>query len=424
MLGNFTYCNPTRLYFGKDALDGLNKELPKFGKNVLFVYGGGSIKKNGIYDKVLEICVKNGKNVFEDAGVMPNPTTDKLHEGIERARACKADFILAVGGGSVCDYAKALSASVHLDDDPWEKYYVRSEAPNCEIVPVGCVLTMVGTGSEMNGGAVITNTAQKLKIGHVFSDEVFPKFSVLNPEFTFTVPKYQMVAGIFDIMSHIFEQYFSGTDDCSNDYIMEGMLRSLIHSANIAVENPKDYEARSNIMWLATWALNTFVEKGKTTDWEVHMLGQAVGAHTDATHGMTLSAVSLPYYRYILPYGAERFARHAVNVWGVNPEGKSTEEVGEEGLSVMEKWMKKIGLVTNISELGVTEEDIDAVADSTLVMKGGYKVLTKDDIKTILRASLGNLATKKAYARAYAFLMQNLKYSLRPFRRQTTDRAC
>lgn len=388
MLGNFTYCNPTRLYFGKDALDGLNKELPKFGKNVLFVYGGGSIKKNGIYDKVLEICVKNGKNVFEDAGVMPNPTTDKLREGIERARACKADFILAVGGGSVCDYAKALSASVHLDDDPWEKYYVRSEAPNCEIVPVGCVLTMVGTGSEMNGGAVITNTAQKLKIGHVFSDEVFPKFSVLNPEFTFTVPKYQMVAGIFDIMSHIFEQYFSGTDDCSNDYIMEGMLRSLIHSANIAVENPKDYEARSNIMWLATWALNTFVEKGKTTDWEVHMLGQAVGAHTDATHGMTLSAVSLPYYRYILPYGAERFARHAVNVWGVNPEGKSTEEVGEEGLSVMEKWMKKIGLVTSISELGVTEEDIDAVADSTLVMKGGYKVLTKDDIKAILRASL------------------------------------
>lgn len=388
MLGNFTYCNPTRLYFGKDALDGLNKELPKFGKNVLLVYGGGSIKKNGIYDKVLKICVKNGKNIFEDAGVMPNPTTDKLREGIERARACKADFILAVGGGSVCDYAKALSASVHLDDDPWEKYYVRSEAPNCEIVPVGCVLTMVGTGSEMNGGAVITNTAQKLKIGHVFSDEVFPKFSVLNPEFTFTVPKYQMVAGIFDIMSHIFEQYFSGTDDCSNDYIMEGMLRSLIHSANIAVENPKDYEARSNIMWLATWALNTFVEKGKTTDWEVHMLGQAVGAHTDATHGMTLSAVSLPYYRYILPYGAERFARHAVNVWGVNPEGKSTEEVGEEGLSVMEKWMKKIGLVTSISELGVTEEDIDAVADSTLVMKGGYKVLTKDDIKTILRASL------------------------------------
>lgn len=388
MLGNFTYCNPTRLYFGKDALDGLNKELPKFGKNVLLVYGGGSIKKNGIYDKVLEICVKNGKNVFEDAGVMPNPTTDKLREGIERARACKADFILAVGGGSVCDYAKALSASVHLDDDPWEKYYVRSEAPNCEIVPVGCVLTMVGTGSEMNGGAVITNTAQKLKIGHVFSDEVFPKFSVLNPEFTFTVPKYQMVAGIFDIMSHIFEQYFSGTDDCSNDYIMEGMLRSLIHSANIAVENPKDYEARSNIMWLATWALNTFVEKGKTTDWEVHMLGQAVGAHTDATHGMTLSAVSLPYYRYILPYGAERFARHAVNVWGVNPEGKSTEEVGEEGLSVMGKWMKKIGLVTSISELGVTEEDIDAVADSTLVMKGGYKVLTKDDIKAILRASL------------------------------------
>lgn len=303
MLGNFEYYNPTKLYFGEQALDGLRKELPKYGKNVLLVYGGGSIQKNGIYDQVVSILQECGKTIVEDAGVMPNPTAEKLKEGCERARAGKVDFILAVGGGSVCDYAKAVSVSVHCPEDPWEKFYIREEEPENEIIPVGCVLTMVGTGSEMNAGSVITNHEQKLKIGHVFGEEVMPKFSILNPTFTFTLPKYQMIAGFFDIMSHILEQYFSGTDDNTSDYLMEGLLKSLIHSAKIAVENPKDYEARSNIMWIATWALNTLVEKGKTTDWEVHMIGQAVGAYTDATHGMTLSAVSLPYYRYILQAG-------------------------------------------------------------------------------------------------------------------------
>lgn len=388
MLGNFTYCNPTKLYFGKDALNGLNEELPKYGKNVLLVYGGGSIKKNGIYDKVVKILKENGKNIFEDSGVMPNPTTEKLYEGIARAKKAKADFILAVGGGSCCDYAKALSISVNCKEDPWDKYYLRFEEPSCKIIPVGCVLTMVGTGSEMNGGAVITNHAQKLKIRHIFGEEVFPKFSILNPEFSMTLPKYQMVAGIYDIMSHILEQYFSGNDDNSSDYIMEGMLRSLISSALVAVKNPKDYQARSNIMWLATWALNTFVAKGKTTDWEVHMLGQAVGAHTDATHGMTLSAVSMPYYHHILPYGVEKFKRYAINVWGVSAGRKSDEEIANEGLDRMEKWMKKIGLVMNISDLGANEKMINAIAKSTLVMKGGYKVLTQKEIKEILKASL------------------------------------
>ena len=388
MLGNFTYCNPTKLYFGKDALNGLKEELTKYGKNVLLVYGGGSIKKNGIYDKVVKILKENGKNIFEDGGVMPNPTTEKLYEGIERAKKAKADFILAVGGGSCCDYAKALSISVNCKEDPWEKYYIRFEEPSCKIIPVGCVLTMVGTGSEMNGGAVITNHAQKLKIGHIFGEEVFPKFSILNPEFSMTLPKYQMVAGIYDIMSHILEQYFSGNDDNSSDYIMEGMLRSLISSALVAVKNPKDYQARSNIMWLATWALNTFVAKGKTTDWEVHMLGQAVGAHTDATHGMTLSAVSMPYYHHILPYGLEKFKRYAINVWGVSAGRKSDKNIAKEGLARMEKWMKKIGLVMNISDLGANEKMINGIAKSTLVMKGGYKVLTQKEIKQILKESL------------------------------------
>ena len=388
MLGNFTYCNPTKLYFGKNALEGLKEELPKYGKNVLLVYGGGSIKKNGIYDKVVAVLKECGKQIFEDAGVMPNPTTDKLAEGVARAREAKADLILAVGGGSVCDYAKAVSVSVNCDEDPWDKYYIRFEEPTCEIVPVGCVLTMVGTGSEMNGGSVITNREQKLKIGHVFGEEVFPKFSVLDPEYTYTLPKYQMVSGIYDIMSHILEQYFSGTDDNTSDYIMEGLLRSLIHSANVAVEDPTNYEARSNIMWTATWALNTLIAKGKDTDWEVHMLGQAVGAHTDATHGMTLAAVSMPYYRLIMPYGLAKFARYAVAVWGVDPAGKSQETVASEGLAKMEAWMKSIGLVMNITDLGATPEMVDGLVESTLVMEGGYKVLTKEDIRNIFVQSL------------------------------------
>lgn len=389
MLGNFTYCNPTKLYFGKESIKGLNKELPKYGKNVLLVYGGGSIKKSGIYDEIVKILKDNGKEIFEDAGVMPNPTVEKLNEGMEIARKSKADFILAVGGGSVCDYAKAVSVSVNCKEDAWEKYYIRFEDVDKEtkIIPIGCVLTMVGTGSEMNGGSVITNHSQKLKIGHVFGENVFPKFSILNPEYTFTLPKYQMVSGIYDIMSHILEQYFSGTDDNTSDYIMEGLLKSLIHSAEIAIENPKDYEARSNIMWTATWALNTLVAKGKTQDWEVHMLGQSVGAHTDATHGMTLAAVSMPYYRYILPYGLAKFKRYAINVWNVNGENKSDKEIAEEGLAKMEAWMKKIGLVMNITELGAKEEMLDGMVKSSLIMEGGYKILNKDDIKAILKAS-------------------------------------
>lgn len=390
MLGKFVFSNPTKLYFGENSLDYLNDELPKYGNNVQLVYGGGSIKKNGIYDKVIEILKANGKKIIEDGGVMSNPTVEKLNEGVKLARDGKADLILAVGGGSCCDYAKAVSISVNCKEDPWEKYYLKFEDvdDDTEIIPVGCVLTMVGTGSEMNGGAVITNHESKMKIGHVFGDRVFPKFSILDPTFTYTLPKYQMVSGFYDILNHITEQYFSGEDDNTSDYIMEGLMRSLIHSSRIAVENPENYEARSNIMWTATWALNTLVAMGKSTDWMVHMLGQAVGAHTDATHGMTLAAVSLPYYRHIMPYGLAKFKRFAENVWNVNPEGKSDEKVTEEGLNAMEAWMKEIGVVMNIRELGVTEDMLEGLVKSTLIMDGGYKVLTADEILEIFKESM------------------------------------
>ena len=271
MLGNFSYKNATKLYFGEDALNYLNEELPKYGKNVVLIYGGGSIKKNGVYDRVISILKANGKNVVEDAGVMPNPTADKLREGVKIAKTHNADLLLAVGGGSCCDYAKAVSVSVHCDDDPWEKYFIRFEEPDCKIVPVGCILTMAGTGSEMNGGAVITNHETKQKIGHVFGDEVMPKFAILNPRFTMSLPKRQMVAGIYDIFNHICEQYFSGEDDNVSDYLAEALMKSVIRNSLIAIDNPEDYEARSNIMWAATWALNTLIACGKSTDWMVHM---------------------------------------------------------------------------------------------------------------------------------------------------------
>lgn len=388
MLGNFIYSNPTKLYFGMDSLDYLKIELENYGKNIMLVYGGGSIKKNGIYDKVVEILKSSGKTIIEDCGVMPNPTVEKLYEGCEIARQNDIDLILAVGGGSCCDYAKAVSVSAYCNDDPWEKYYIRFEEPDNKIIPVGCVLTMVGTGSEMNGGAVITNHKSKLKIGHIFGESAFPKFAILNPLFTLTLPKYQMVSGFYDIFNHITEQYFSGKDDNTSDYIMEGLMKSLIHSSKIAVKNPGDYEARSNIMWTATWALNTLVAKGKATDWMVHMLGQAVGAYTDAAHGMTLAAVSLPYYRYICHYGLEKFKRFAVNVWNVNPNGKTDEEIAAKGLAAMESWMKELGLVMNISDLGVTKDMLEGIADSTFIMEGGYKILTHEEIVTILNNSL------------------------------------
>lgn len=392
MLGDFSFCNPTKLYFGKNSLCHLKDEVAKYGKKILFVYGGGSIKRNGIYDAVVSVLKSGGKEIVELGGVMPNPTSEKLVEGCNLARAEKVDFILAVGGGSTIDYAKGVSVGALYDGDPWEKYYLKMEEPANPLIPVGAVLTMVGTGSEMNGGSVITNHEQKLKIGHVFGEEVFPKFAILNPEFTFSVPKRQMVAGVYDIFNHICEQYFSGSDDNTSDYISEGLLKSVVHSSKIAVQNPNDYEARSNLMWTATWALNTLIAKGKATDWMVHMIGQAVGAYTDATHGMTLSAVSLAYYKTQMEAGLSKFVRFAKNVFDVPGEvggkAKSDMQIAREGLDEMKKWMQEIGVTLSLKELGVTPDMFDGIASATFIMDGGYKTLSKDDVIQILKESM------------------------------------
>ena len=390
MLGNFIYSNPTKLYFGDEAQKNLVEALSGFGKKVMLTYGGGSIKRNGVYDDVITALTAAGKEVVELPGVMPNPTVDKLIEGCKVARENDVDFILAVGGGSTIDYAKAVSVSAWYDGDAWERFWVKQDDPKAgeRIIPVGAVLTMAGTGSEMNGGSVITNHATKMKIGKVFGEEVMPKFAVLNPRYTFSLPHRQMVAGIFDTMSHIMEQYFSGDDDSTSDYLAEGLMRSVIASSRVAVKDPENYEARSNLMWSATWALNTLIGEGKSQDWMVHMIGQAIGAYTDATHGMTLSGVSEAFYRHIMKYALKRFARFAHVVWEIPAEGKSDEQLASEGIDALAAWIKEIGAASEITSLGVTEDMLDGIADATIILTGGYETLNHDDIVEILRKSL------------------------------------
>lgn len=389
MLGNFVYYNPTKLYFGTEVEKNLTDALKGFGKRVLLMYGGGSVKKNGIYDTVVKVLKDSGKEIKEISGVMPNPTLEKVKEGMKVAKECEADLILAVGGGSTIDYAKAVSASAYYNGDAWENFWLKQNDPaeNQKVIPVGSVLTLAGTGSEMNGGSVITDEANKLKVGKVFGDRLIPKFAILNPRYTYSLPKNQMVAGMFDIMSHIMEQYFSGDDDSTSDYLSEGLMRSLISSSRVAVKDPENYEARSNIMWIATWALNTLIGKGKDQDWEVHMIAHAIGAYTHATHGMALAGISAAYYRLIMKYGLHRFVRFAKVVWEVPTMGKSDEEVAKAGIDALENWIKEIGAASNISMLGVTEDMFEGIVSATF-LGGGYKQITKDDVVTILKASL------------------------------------
>lgn len=386
---NFTFYNPTKLYFGKNAIDGLDKELAKFGKNVLLVHGFGAIKKNGVYDAVVKKLEANGKKVFDDSGVMPNPTIEKMYGGIELVKKHKIDLILAVGGGSVVDYAKAMAALAFEDGDLWQRFFVNGEPVKAKNIPLAVVLTMVGTGSEMNGGSVISNIPKKQKMAYMFDTDRFPKFSILNPEYTFSVPQYQMVAGIFDIFSHILEQYLSfGGELCTSDYLAEGLMRSLMDASLVAVKNPTDYSARANIMWTSTWALNTLLSKGKNGDWNVHQIAHGVAANTDATHGMALASVSLAYYNHILDAGLGQFKKLAVNVFKVETKNKTDKEVALDGLHELEKFMKAIGVVMNISDLGFKKEMMKDALKATHLNSGGFKKVSLDDVRCILEKSM------------------------------------
>lgn len=386
MKGNFVYHNPTKLIFGPQAMDTLTDELARYGSVVMFCYGGGSIKRNGVYNKTLDALRKAGKTIVEDGGVMSNPTLDKYKEGVDLARKHSVDFILAVGGGSVCDYAKAVAAAQHYQGDFWNDFFLQQQNPPQEqrITPVGCVLTMSGTGSEMNGGSVITDEAHHFKVGHVFDDRLMPRFSVLNPEFTMTVPADQMRAGIYDIMCHIMEQYFCDDDDSTSDYMAEGLMRGLIVSSRRAVARPDDYEARSNIMWSATWALNTLIKCGKTQDWMVHMFGHSIGAWTHASHGFALASVSMAYYHFIMAHGLHRFARFAREVWGISNEGKTEEQLAQEGLDALRSWMQEMGLPLTLREVGATAEMMEGMAKGVVINAGGFHHFTPEEVKEVL----------------------------------------
>ena len=383
---DFIYQNPTTIYFGKESLNNLKKELASYGDTVMLAYGKGSIKKIGLYDKVISTLKECGKNIVELTGIMANPTYEKVQEGVKLVRENNVDLILAVGGGSVIDCAKGISVSAYCEEDAWTKYWIQFQPLDNRIVPVGSILTLAGTGSEMNGGSVITNNDVKLKMGRVFPAEVNPRFSLLNPEYTFSLPKYQMVSGIFDMMSHLMESYFSGEDDVTTDYIIEGLLKSIINSARIAVNDPENYEARSNLMWSATLAMNPIVGLSKPQDWQVHMIEHQLGAYTDCAHGMGLAAVSLPYYRKIYKDGLDKFVRFAVQVWGIDGNGRTKDETALAGIDALEAFCRECGIVINLKELGATEEMLPQIADSTVIL-GGYRKLTKEEILDVLKSA-------------------------------------
>lgn len=381
---DFNYYNPTKIYFGKTALDNLKGELENYGKNILLVYGKGSIKSIGLYDKVMEILNSNDKNVTELSGIKSNPTYKQVLLGASLVRDNNIDLILAVGGGSVIDCSKAISVSSYCEGDPWTKYWEEFKPVDNRIVPVASILTMTGTASEMNAGSVITNEEKMIKGGRVFTPDVNPKFSILNPEYTYSVPKYQMVSGVFDIMSHLMEQYFSGDDENTTDYVIEGVMESLINSARKAIVNPEDYEARSNIMWCATLGLNTVTGLSKEQDWEVHNIEHQVGAYTDCAHGVGLAIVSVPYYKHIYKNGIDKFVRFATKVWGVDGNGLSKDEIALLGIDKLSDFIKEMGIPTTLREIGATEEMLPLIAKST-VCGGTYKYVDNDEILEILK---------------------------------------
>jgi len=383
---DFTYQNPTRIHFGKSAMQYLPEELALYGKNVLLLYGRNSIKASGLYDAVMSDLQKAGKKVVELPGIKSNPTYAQVLQGAQLVREHQVDLILAVGGGSVIDCAKGISASAYCKQDPWTLYWEQQAPLANPVVPIGTILTMTGTASEMNGGSVITNDDKKLKLGRVFPLETMaPKFSILNPEFTYTVPQYQMISGIFDIFSHLMEQYFGGNDDCVSDYLLEGDMLALISAARAALKNPRDYEARSNIMWCATMGLNKILAVSKEQDWEVHMIEHQLGAYTDCAHGIGLAIISVPYYRAVYKYGLHRFVRYAKNIWHVNPEGKSDEQVALEGIDCLSKFIQELGIPQTLREVGATEEMLPLIAEST-IKGGGYHVVTTEEVLEILKA--------------------------------------
>lgn len=385
-MNNFIFENATKAYFGKGCVkEYLACEVKKYGNNVMIAYGGGSIKKNGIYDEVIGILTDEGKNVIEFTGIMANPTYEKVLAGAALAKENHVDVIIGIGGGSVMDCCKAVSLAATSKEDVWDNFWAKQGVIDFEPLPLGVIVTVAGTGSEMNGGAVITNKKLKIKTGRDYP-KCNPKFALLDPEYTYSVPKNQMISGGFDILSHIMEIYFSEpNEDNVSDDISEALMISVIHNLRAAIENPNDYVSRSNIMWASTMAENRIIKLGKKMDFEAHQIEHQLGAFTDCNHGQGLAVISPVYYRHIYMYGLPKFVRFAKNVWNINIEGKKEDELAREGVEALADFIQEIGLPTTLKGLGIMDKEIlKTVAKSCNISAGSYKKMTHEEILQIL----------------------------------------
>ncbi len=383
-MNNFIFQNATKVYFGEGCVKEYLSCLTGPYETVMLAYGGGSIKRSGIYQEVIGILRAAGKRIVEFPGIMANPTYEKVQEGAKLAREQGADMILGVGGGSVMDCCKAVSLAARYEGDVWEDFWARLGVIEVEPLLLGVVVTVAGTGSECNGGAVITNQEKKVKTGRDYP-KLNPKFALMDPTYTYSVPARQMVSGGFDILSHIMETYFSEpNEDNVSDDIMEALMKSVIRNLRAAIRNPKDYTARSNLMWDATMAENRVIKMGKKCDFQCHNMEHQLGAYTDCNHGQGLAVLHPVYYRHIYREGLPKFVRFAENVWEISRDGRNDEEMARAGVEALANFIKEIGLPTTLRELGVTDkEKLREIADSCGISAGSYKKMTHEEILEI-----------------------------------------
>lgn len=386
-MNNFKMTNMPKVYFGQGALkEALNTELKTVGDNVLLAYGGGSIKKTGIYDEVVTLLKEAAKNIFEFSGIMSNPTYAKVLEGAKIVKDNQIDFIIAVGGGSVIDCCKIVSAQAKVDQDIWQMEFVDGKLPT-EFIPMAAVTTASGTGSEMNNGAVITNEELKIKAGMLGA---LSKFAVLDPAYTLTVPMKQVVSGAFDTLSHAMETYFGKPlENNVSDEINEAIMRNTIRNIRAAIKDPQDIQARSELMWDSAMAENGILKLGKVTDFQAHQIEHQLGAYTDCNHGQGLAVIHPVLYRHIYEAGVSKFARFAKEVWHVDDTNLTEKETALKGIEALADFIKEIGLPTTLTQMNITDVDmLKKVADSSNITAGCCKQLSHDEIFEILKECL------------------------------------
>jgi len=387
-MNNFNYSIPTKIFFGKDKINVLGDEIKNYGSRVLIVYGGGSIKKNGIYNKITEILKVNDISFWELSGVEPNPRVTSVTKGVQICRENKIDLILAVGGGSSIDCAKVIAAGYYYEGDAWDIVLDPRKIENA--LPLASILTLAATGSEMNAGAVITNldTNEKLGTGH---PSMAPKFSILDPTYTYTLPANQTAAGTADIISHIFEVYFSSTKEAYlQNRMAEAMLKTCIKYGDIAMKEPENYEARSNLMWTSSLAINGLLSYGKVTEWSVHAMEHELSAYYDITHGVGLAILTPHWMKYILNEETlDKFVEYGVNVWGID-EKADKYKIANEAIEKTREYFISLGISSSLSEVGINEEKLEEMAkQATRRGKlGNFRALDAKDVLNIFRAAL------------------------------------